>query len=114
MSILFTSPLSRKAGKKKVKQETDYQLIIPGMKSRYDYNSGKNIVTGELTLAESAEGNWVTAVFDEAIELVDFKKATGVKGLKHSADFKGLKPGKYAGGDPFRRGDRREKTSGLE
>lgn len=84
-----------KAGKKKVKQETDYQLIIPGMKSGYDYNSGKNIVTGELTLAESAEGNWVTAVFDEAIELVDFKKATGVKGLKHSADFKGLKPGKY-------------------
>lgn len=84
-----------KVGKKKVKQETDYQLAIPGMKSGYDYNGGKNTVTSELTLAENAEGSWVTAIYDEDIELVDYKETTGVKGLKYSADFQDLEPGKY-------------------
>lgn len=84
-----------KVGGEVVKQKTDYKLVIPGMKTGYSYNGGKNTVTGELLQAEKAKGYWLTAVFDKDLELVDFKEADDVEGLKHSTDFKDLKPGEY-------------------
>ena len=83
-------------GERQTVQET-YELKVPGTKATYDFNGGKNTVTGHLKQAKKAHGNWVIGLYDQDGDEITDREFTDVDGLSQSANFKSLKPGEYQG-----------------